>query len=81
PDTTQGNSKGELQEILQKLSPESPDYNITSEEGPPHSRTFVASVNWMNQELGTGEGPSKKSAETAAATKALQLKLWEKKSS
>ena len=81
PDTTQGNSKGELQEILQKLSPESPDYNITSEEGPPHSRTFVASVNWMNEELGTGKGPSKKSAETAAATKALQLKLWEKKSS
>ena len=81
PNTTQGNSKGELQEILQKLSPESPDYNITSEEGPPHSRTFVASVNWMNEELGTGEGPSKKSAETAAANKALQLKLWEKKSS
>jgi len=81
PDTAQGNSKGELQEILQKISPESPRYNITSEDGPPHSRTFVASVFWMDQELGTGEGPSKKSAETAAATKALQLKQWENKPS
>ncbi|MDB4538204.1 ribonuclease III [Akkermansiaceae bacterium] len=81
PDTAQGNSKGELQEILQKLSPESPSYHITGEEGPPHSRTFVASVRWMGNDLGTGEGPSKKSAETAAASKALKLKLWKKKSS
>jgi dsRNA-specific ribonuclease len=35
----------------------------------------------MGNDLGTGEGPSKKSAETAAASKALKLKLWKKKSS
>ena len=81
PETAQGNSKGELQEILQKISPESPSYHITGEDGPPHSRTFVASVRWMGNELGTGEGQSKKSAETAAATRALKLKLWENKSS
>lgn len=81
PDTAQGNSKGELQEILQKLSPESPCYRITGEEGPPHSRKFVASVNWQGKNLGTGEGKSKKMAETSAARNALKLKLWKKKSS
>lgn len=81
PDTAQGNSKGELQEILQKLSPDSPSYHITGEEGPPHSRKFVASVRWMGNDLGSGEGQSKKMAETSAASNALKLKLWENKSS
>lgn len=72
------NPKGELQEILQSISATSPRYRILSQEGPDHSKTFVASVEWENQKLGTGEGNTKKAAEACAATDALSSRLWEK---
>lgn len=65
------NPKGELQELLQTLSLGSPRYQIISEEGPDHLKTFVARVDWNHQMLGTGAGGSKKEAETAAAAAAL----------
>lgn len=73
----QGNAKGELQELLQKTSPESPVYHTLAEEGPPHNRTFLCNVVWQGRELGRGSGPSKKSAEFAAARAALAAKIWE----
>lgn len=73
-----GNAKGELQELLQKTSPESPVYRTLSEEGPPHDRTFLCNVTWQGRELGRGTGPSKKSAEVEAAQAALDLKIWQK---
>ncbi len=73
-----GNAKGELQELLQKTSPESPVYHTLSEEGPPHNRTFLCNVVWQGQELGRGNGPSKKSAEFAAARAALEHRVWQK---
>ena len=76
PKNTQGNSKGELQEILQKLNPESPHYEVIEEEGPPHNRTYTCVVTWQDQQLGTGSGPSKKTAEAAAAEVAIKAKLW-----
>jgi ribonuclease III len=65
------NPKGQLQEMLQALSASSPHYTIISEEGPDHRKTFVARVDWNGCTLGTGSGPSKKQAETAAAAAAL----------
>ncbi len=65
------NPKGQLQEMLQALAAGSPNYNIISEEGPDHSKKFMASVVWNGQVLGTGSGMSKKQAETAAAEVAL----------
>lgn len=77
PSKAQGNSKGELQEILQQITPEAPVYRVVREEGPPHDRTFVCMVTWLGQELGQGTGPSKKSAEAEAAHAALKAGIWE----
>ncbi len=76
-DTTQGNFKGELQEALQKITPESPHYTVTDQDGPPHQRTFTVAVIWQQTTLGTGKGPSKKKAESDAARNALQTRIWE----
>lgn len=78
PKRAQGNSKGELQEILQQLTPQAPAYKVISEEGPPHDRTFICEVTWKNKTLGKGRGPSKKSAEAEAAQDALEGKRWKK---
>lgn len=71
------NPKGALQERLQAISPSSPTYNIVSQEGPDHQKSFVAEVVWEGKNLGTGTGSSKKEAETAAAMDALDNESWE----
>ncbi len=73
PDT---NPKGRLQEILQAISPYSPVYRVVDQSGPEHQKRFVSEIVWGEQVLGTGEGCSKKEAETAAARDALQRRLW-----
>ena len=72
------NPKGDLQELLQSISPRSPLYELVSQSGPEHEKTFVSEVVWEGIVLGEGTGRSKKQAETAAALEALQLKRWEK---
>ena len=72
------NPKGDLQELLQSTSPHSPVYELVSQSGPEHEKTFVSQVVWEGIVLGQGTGRSKKQAETAAALEALQLKRWEK---
>lgn len=71
------NPKGQLQEVLQAISPVSPVYPILSAEGPEHQKDFVAQVTWNGIELGEGTGRSKKDAETAAARDALNKRKWE----
>jgi ribonuclease III len=73
------NPKGDLQELLQSISPRSPIYELVSQSGPEHEKTFVSEVLWEGIVLGHGGGRSKKQAETAAALEALQLKRWETK--
>ena len=75
------NPKGKLQEILQALSPESPEYRVLSSTGPDHDKFFEIKVVWKDQLLGKGQGNSKKAAETDAASNALSEKLWETSSS
>ena len=72
------NPKGDLQELLQSISPHSPVYELISQTGPEHEKTFVSQVVWDGVVLGQGIGRSKKQAETAAALEALKLKRWEK---
>jgi ribonuclease-3 len=72
------NPKGDLQELLQSISPHSPIYELVSQSGPEHEKTFVSQVVWEGIVLGQGSGRSKKQAETVAALEALQLKRWEK---
>lgn len=70
-------SKGALQEYLQRDGNEAPTYEIVAQSGPPHDRTFEAAVNRFGQELARGVGKTKKQAEQAAALTALK-KLREK---
>ena len=72
------NPKGQLQEILQGISPRSPVYELLAQEGREHEKTFSVRVVWENYVLGEGTGRSKKQAETAAALAALQEQLWKK---
>jgi ribonuclease-3 len=74
------NPKGELQELLQSISPASPSYELIAESGPEHDKTFVVKCVWEGMTLGEGSGRSKKQAETGAASDALKRKVWEKKS-
>lgn len=70
------NPKGQLQEILQSIAPTSPEYEIISEDGPDHRKTFSSRVLWEGLELGSGTGNSKKAAEIAAARTALDRREW-----
>jgi ribonuclease III len=73
------NPKGQLQELLQSISPQSPAYELLSQSGPEHDKTFVVQAVWEGLVLGEGSGHSKKQAETAAALEALKLKHWKKR--
>jgi ribonuclease-3 len=74
------NPKGFLQETLQSIAPNAPEYELLSQTGPEHSKKFVCRVLWAGMELGSGEGLSKKEAQVAAASVALEKRSWEKKS-
>jgi ribonuclease-3 len=63
--------KSVLQERLARRS-EVVAYRIESEAGPPHDRSFVAVAEVAGEEIGRGEGRTKKSAEQEAAFKALE---------
>jgi len=71
------NPKGHLQETLQAISPRSPVYELLSESGREHEKTFVVRVIWEGVALGEGFGRSKKQAETAAALEAMHKRRWE----
>jgi len=76
-DPEEVNPKGVLQEILQALEPRAPVYEVLEQSGPDHSRRFVSRVVWKDLELGRGEGLSKKQAQVAAASDAMEQKIWE----
>jgi ribonuclease III len=63
--------KSVLQERLARRA-EVVDYRIAAEEGPAHERSFVAVAEVSGEELGRGEGKTKKSAEQEAAARALE---------
>jgi ribonuclease III len=72
------NPKGELQEMLQAYSSEAPQYRILSATGPDHDRVFECTVHHGGEELASGQGKSKKAAESNAAMEAL-ARLRDKK--
>jgi len=65
------NPKGELQELLQSVSSEAPQYYVASATGPDHDRVFECTVHHGGAELARGQGKSKKDAESQAALAAL----------
>lgn len=66
------NPKGELQELLQAVSSEAPQYSVASATGPDHDRIFECTVHHNGAELARGHGKSKKAAESEAAVAALK---------
>jgi ribonuclease-3 len=66
-----GDSKSALQELLARRGA-LVDYMVVSEVGPPHDRTFEVVAMVAGEEIGRGSGRSKKDAEQAAATLALE---------
>ncbi|MEY2465907.1 MAG: ribonuclease [Verrucomicrobiota bacterium] len=66
------NPKGELQELLQAVSPDAPEYRVVSATGPDHDRIFECTVHHNGVELARGAGKSKKAAESEAALAALK---------
>jgi ribonuclease-3 len=76
-DPEEVNPKGALQEILQAIEPFAPEYEVLEQSGPEHLKRFVSRVIWHGLELGRGEGLSKKQAQVAAASDALERRAWE----
>jgi ribonuclease-3 len=63
--------KSVLQETLARRS-EVVEYTIANATGPAHDRDFVAVAQVAGQEIGRGQGKTKKAAEQEAASHALE---------
>jgi ribonuclease-3 len=63
--------KSALQELLARRGARI-EYTVISEAGPPHDRTFDVSALLDGEQVGRGEGRSKKIAEQRAAERALE---------
>lgn len=68
---TVGDHKTALQELVQRNGSQTLSYELVSESGPDHQKTFTAQVSVNGKPLGTGTGHSKKEAEQSAARAAL----------
>jgi ribonuclease-3 len=64
--------KSRLQELTQRSSGGRPDYRLAEVSGPDHQKRFVVEVAVGGRIVGAGSGGSRRSAETAAATAALE---------
>jgi ribonuclease-3 len=63
--------KSRLQEHTQRRTGGRPEYRLVHATGPDHEKSFRVEV-WVDgQRLGSGEGPSRRIAETAAAAEAM----------
>jgi ribonuclease III len=69
--TTYVDHKTELQEALARLGRQV-SYQVLAAEGPPHERHFTCAALVDGEQLGTGDGRSKKAAEQEAAREALE---------
>ncbi len=72
-----GDYKTILQEIIQQNPEEKITYELASETGAAHNKTFTSNVLLNGQIIGTGSGYSKKEAEQAAAKEAIGLMGYE----
>ena len=68
--TTRVDQKTDLQELLARTG-RHVTYVEVSVEGPPHERSFTCAAVINGEELGRGEGQTKKAAEQEAARQAL----------
>ena len=64
------NYKSMLQEYFQSKYQRLPEYKLISAEGPDHKKIFSVVVCFDNEQIGSGSGTTKKSAEQNAAREA-----------
>jgi ribonuclease-3 len=67
--------KSRLQEATQRTSGGRPAYRVLEAVGPDHDKVFRVEVSVGGEVLGMGIGPSRRSAETAAAAEAVEVLL------
>jgi len=71
--TGEADAKTRLQELLQGRRQDRPHYQLVATGGPDHQRHYEVEVLVDGRVLGRGVGGSKKRAEQAAASQALQV--------
>lgn len=64
--------KSHLQEVVQALGHETPEYQVITEKGPDHDKEFTIQVIVDGKKVATGIGTSKQRAQQDAAQKALE---------
>lgn len=64
-------AKSTLQETVQALNSNTPEYKVINEVGPDHNKVFTVAVIINGKQVAVGEGKSKQLAQQAAAQKAL----------
>tara|TARA_B100000745_G_scaffold292347_1_gene233109 strand:+ start:2227 stop:2916 length:690 start_codon:yes stop_codon:yes gene_type:complete len=69
-------AKSAFQEKSQERVGITPQYNVISEEGPDHDKTFTVAVVLGDDEVAQGTGLSKQEAEQTAARAGLDSKGW-----
>ena len=65
--------KSRLQEATQRTNGGRPAYRVVDAVGPDHDKVFRVEVSVGGEVLGTGVGPSRRVAETAAAAEAVEV--------
>lgn len=68
--------KSLFQEKAQETDGITPHYEVVSEEGPDHDKTFTCAAFIGDEKIAEGTGNSKQRAETAAAKEGLKAKGW-----
>ncbi|MDO8562090.1 MAG: ribonuclease III [bacterium] len=69
-------AKSRFQEIAQEKNGFTPSYDVISQTGPDHDKSFEVGVYLNGERIASGEGRSKQEAEQDAAQKALAAKGW-----
>ncbi len=69
-------AKSFIQEKAQEVYGITPSYRIIREVGPDHDKVFTVAVFFGEEEIATGKGTSKQSAETDAARMAIKVQGW-----
>lgn len=64
--------KSHLQELAQEQTGITPIYKVISEHGPDHAKSFTVGCYIDDRLIGEGSGSSKQTAESAAASSALE---------
>ena len=70
-------AKTRLQELVQRNGSHTLQYELLAEEGPSHNKMFITAAFLDKQEIGRGQGHSKKAAQQEAAVHAI-MTLTEK---